>query len=380
MGMETPMSLILREEQDDGVVRYGEVAPTPGFADCSLEELLPEARAWIRESANHRPIFLSALSAFRVKFGFLSMVLKGSPFCGRTRGFAQELLPCNKRKIGLGSPQEEIEEILEWMSSLPDRSKIRLDANGSLNVESLQLWLDALEGVSGLEFVEQPLPVGQFEELKLISRETSVRFALDETVVSEGGPDALRQRGWEGIALSSPFSFRIGAKPFDSLNRHPKNQSYRLFSKVHLVMKLFVCVLFHAVAGLDRSLFQGVENEFVEHQACPLIPTREHPPTESTLGILMSERYPFSPVPGLMPIMILGAKLLSQRVLGFSGRASGWRYPGKPIDLSELDLSVCRTHSSCLLIPEVHRENFSGDSLDRYPFPSCGRIAVHNRI
>ena len=109
----------------------------------------------------------------------------------------------NKRKIGLGSPQEEIEEILEWMSSLPDRSKIRLDANGSLNVESLQLWLDALEGVSGLEFVEQPLPVGQFEELKLISRETSVRFALDETVVSEGGPDALRQRGWEDIALSS---------------------------------------------------------------------------------------------------------------------------------------------------------------------------------
>ena len=152
-------------------------------------------------------------------------------------------------------------------------SKIRLDANESLNAESLQLWLDALEGVSGLEFVEQPLPVGQFEELKLISRETSVRFALDETVVSEGGPDALRQRGWEGYCVIKPFSFRIGAKPFDSLNRNRKNQSYRRFSKVHLVMKLFVGASYsNAVAGLDRSLFQGVENEFVEHQACPLIP------------------------------------------------------------------------------------------------------------
>ena len=30
-------SLILREEKDDGEVRYGEVAPTPGFADCRLE-------------------------------------------------------------------------------------------------------------------------------------------------------------------------------------------------------------------------------------------------------------------------------------------------------------------------------------------------------
>ena len=80
---ERRRSLILREEKDDGVVRYGEVAPTPGFADCSLEDLLPEARAWIRGRAYTTDRFFFPLSlVFRVKFGFLSMVLKGSPFFG----------------------------------------------------------------------------------------------------------------------------------------------------------------------------------------------------------------------------------------------------------------------------------------------------------
>ena len=47
-------------------------------------------------------------------------------------------------------------------------------------------------------------PPVQFEELRLLSRETSVPFALDETVVSAGGPEALRQRGWEGYYAIKP--------------------------------------------------------------------------------------------------------------------------------------------------------------------------------
>ena len=270
-------SLILREEKDDGEVRYGEVAPTPGFADCSLQDLMPEARAWVRgESAKHRPIFLSALSCLESEIWLPKNVSEGKPVLwAGLQASAQEASPfANKRKIGLGSPQEEIEEILEWMSSLPDRSKIRLDANGSLNVESLQLWLDALEGVSGLEFVEQPLPVGQFEELKLISRETSVRFALDETVVSEGGPDALRQRGWEGYCVIKPFLIPDWSETIRFIKSAPeKSIVSTVFESPFGYEAVCRCASYsNAVAGLDRSLFQGVENEFVEHQASPLIP------------------------------------------------------------------------------------------------------------
>lgn len=274
---ERRRSLILREEQDDGVVRYGEVAPTPGFADCSLEELLPEARAWIRrESVNHRPIFLSALSCLSSEIWLPVDGFERKPvfWAGLEASNSRASTLASKRKIGIGSPQEEIDEILEWMTGLPDRSKVRLDANGSLSVETLGLWLDALEGESRLEFVEQPLPPVQFEELRLLSRETSVPFALDETVVSAGGPEALRQRGWEGYYVIKPSLIPDWSETIRFLKSEPeKSIVSTVFESPFGYEAVCRCASYStAVAGLDRSLFQGAANEFVEHQACPLIP------------------------------------------------------------------------------------------------------------
>jgi O-succinylbenzoate synthase len=270
-------SLILREEKDDGVVRYGEVAPTPGFTDCSLRDLLPEARAWIRgERVNHRPIFLSALSCLSSEIWLPVDGFERKPVLwAGLQASAQEASPvANKRKIGLGPPQEEIKETLEWMSCLPDQSKVRLDANGSLSVETLRLWLDALEGESRLEFVEQPLPSSQFEELKLLSSETSVPFALDETVVSEGGPEALRQKGWGGYYVIKPSLIPDWSDTIRFIKSEPEKSIVSTVFESPFGYEAVCRCASHstAVAGLDRSLFQGIANEFVEHQACPLVP------------------------------------------------------------------------------------------------------------
>ncbi len=139
-----------REEKDNGLASYGEVAPTPGFSDCSLDDFLPEARAWVRgESPNHSPLFLSALSCLSSEIWRTVDGIEGKPVLCSGLDASGENVPSLtlKRKIGMGSPKDEIDEILGWMSNLPDRSKVRLDANGSLNVESLRLWVDALEGL-----------------------------------------------------------------------------------------------------------------------------------------------------------------------------------------------------------------------------------------
>lgn len=270
-------SMILREENDDGLVSYGEAAPTPGFAGCGLEDLLPEARAWVRgENLNHSPVFLSALSCLSSEIWRASDDFEKKTVLSAVLDASGENVSSftRKRKIGLVSPKEEIDEILGWMSDLPDQSKVRLDANGSLNIESLRLWVDALESESRLEFVEQPLPDAQFDDLKLLSRETSVLFALDETIVSAGGPEALRQRGWEGYYVIKPSLIPDWRETIRFIKSEPeKSIVSTVFESPFGYEAVCRCASFSiAVAGLDRSLFKGNSKEFIEHHACPLIP------------------------------------------------------------------------------------------------------------
>ncbi|MBT3638534.1 MAG: hypothetical protein HN531_16505 [Opitutae bacterium] len=274
---ERRRSMILREEKDNGLVSYGEVAPTPGFADCSLDDFLPEGRAWVRgESPNHSPLFLSALSCLSSEIWQPVDGFEKKPVLCAGLDASGENAPSHtrKRKIGLGSLKDEIDEILGWMSNLPDRSKVRLDANGSLNVESLRLWIDALEGESRLEFVEQPLPDAQFDDLKLLSRETSVLFALDETIVSAGGPEALRQRGWEGYCVIKPSLIPDWRETIRFIkSESEKSIVSTVFESPFGYEAVCRCASHSiAVAGLDRSLFRGNSKEFVEHHARPLIP------------------------------------------------------------------------------------------------------------
>ena len=81
------------------------------------------------------------------------------------------------------------------------------------------------------------------------------------------------------------------------------------------------------------------------------------PPTESTLGILMSDGILFGRVSGLIPTMIQASQgSCSPNGFLVLSRRRGWRYRGKPIDLSGWIFPVCRTPSSCLLIPADHQK------------------------
>jgi o-succinylbenzoate synthase len=270
-------SIILREENDGGLVSYGEVAPTPGFADCRLEDLLPEARAWAKGGSHkNRAVFLSALSCLSSEIWHEFDDLEETPVLSSgldALGTKVSTLT-SKKKIGIDSPLKEIDEIIGWISSLPDRTKVRLDANGSLTLESLQLWVNALEGESRLEFIEQPLPVSQFDQLKLFSQETSVVFALDETIVSAGGPEVVRQKGWDGYYVIKPSLIPDWAETIRFIKSEPqKSIVSTVFESPFGYEAVCRCASYSkAIAGLDRSLFEGNPRELTEHHAHPLIP------------------------------------------------------------------------------------------------------------
>ena len=111
-----------------------------------------------------------------------------------------------KWKIGVGPVQEEIGLCRELLEALGPESKLRLDANGGLHVEDLEVWLNALvPHASQIEFIEQPLRVGEEQMMSELAAASEIPIALDESL---NGPDGLRwfePGAWEGPLVIKPL-------------------------------------------------------------------------------------------------------------------------------------------------------------------------------
>lgn len=124
-------SVIFREVFENGTIGYGEVASVPGFSEFSIDEALVEAEDWIRgrsKDTDKYRILCPALTSLA------SSVWKAAPSVTLPES-AQIYHPEQKntgstikRKIGLLPPDQEIEEVLNWLSRLPQLTKVRLDA------------------------------------------------------------------------------------------------------------------------------------------------------------------------------------------------------------------------------------------------------------
>ena len=276
---ERRKSIILREEREGGGIAYGEIAPTPGFSENEIESYSDEARAWVGgEDLFQSPLFLSALSCLSCGIWGNERNMEEKPVFSAVLNIDDKnedpVSKTIKRKIGLRPIRQEIEEVLSWISGLSDLHRVRLDANESLDLESLRLWVDSLEGESKLEFIEQPLHRDQLDEIIDFSQETSVCFALDESVSSFGGPVALRKRGWQGCCVIKPSLMKDWKDTIRFVRSEPeKSFVSTVFESPFGYEAVCRCAGFSSVvAGLDRSLFKGCAKEFSEHHEFPLIP------------------------------------------------------------------------------------------------------------
>jgi L-alanine-DL-glutamate epimerase-like enolase superfamily enzyme len=135
-------------------------------------------------------------------------------------GFNDRNTPCTSMTIGIDTPDvierkiAEVEEfpvlkikmgvqndrdIISWIRSLTKKT-IRVDANeGWLSKEEALdkiLWLET----QGVEFVEQPMPAQQLEDIEWLREKIHIPLIADESVKSIGDINLLRN-GFDGINI-----------------------------------------------------------------------------------------------------------------------------------------------------------------------------------
>jgi len=147
---------------------------------------------------------------------------------GQSPPRSSEAIETYKWKIGTGPIAEELAILTRLRARLPPGSRLRLDANGGLDRDRARRWLEACDRFgdgaddpddrvgrvsipsarSGrsthIEFLEQPLPVTEFEATCELARQFATPIALDESVASLAQIDAAHQQGWRGIVVVKP--------------------------------------------------------------------------------------------------------------------------------------------------------------------------------
>ena len=104
-----------------------------------------------------------------------------------------------KWKIGVDPLATEIEILKQLVNSLPTHIKLRLDANGGLNLPQTRTLLAVTDTLKAIEFVEQPLAPNNFAEILQLSQEHTTTLALDESVASFKQLQIAHQQGWRGV-------------------------------------------------------------------------------------------------------------------------------------------------------------------------------------
>jgi o-succinylbenzoate synthase len=240
--------IILRLIDESGKVGWGEIAPISWFGSETLEQALDFCRQ-LPEKITDEIIFSIPDELPACQFGFESayeMVrdainrvsreweselfsMPNAPCPIPNAQFFSALLPSGeaalnqwetlweqgyhtfKWKIGVYAIADEREIFESLIHTLPAFTKLRLDANGGLNYEEANLWLRTCDNLKAngelgieIEFIEQPLPVEQFQQMLELSRSYETAIALDESVATLGQLAACYQQGWRGIFVIKP--------------------------------------------------------------------------------------------------------------------------------------------------------------------------------
>ena len=197
--------IILRTQSDQGT-GYGEIAPWPGFPTESVEQALE----FLRSAQGNLPHLIAAVDASPAPLPCLSSALSSCRLWDKIIGFGGSL-PCaglmtlsvmeTEAKVAAGfktlkvkiSPETSEESIHGVLSRFP--GSLRLDANGSLDLQTARRWTEFTRAQAQVEFLEQPLPVGHPGYASL----GPDKIALDESFLTPGGVD------WSGTIVVKPL-------------------------------------------------------------------------------------------------------------------------------------------------------------------------------
>jgi O-succinylbenzoate synthase len=168
-----------------------------------------------------------------------------------------------KQKIGVQSFEQERSLIKELMSYLPTQGKLRLDANGGLNLETTKRWLEFAELEHKIELIEQPLPPEDFSTLLALSQQFKTAIALDESVANLTQLQSCYQQGWRGVYVLKAAIMGSPRRLAQWLQTHPIDA---LFSSVFetAIGRQNVLELAVKWGNPNRALGFGVNHWFQE--------------------------------------------------------------------------------------------------------------------
>ena len=204
--VETVDRLLLRAETAEGV-GYGEVAPWPGFPTESIDQAfevlrsaqgnLGRLRAVAEAAGDALPCLRAALSScahWTEIAGFTGQLacagLAEAATSAAVGAKAAEGFTTVKVKLDGTSRPDDIRAVLAEVPAV----RLRLDANGGLDLGAARAWTDLARAEPRIDFVEQPLPVGHPGYASL----GPDKVALDESFLTPAGVD------WAGPVVVKP--------------------------------------------------------------------------------------------------------------------------------------------------------------------------------
>lgn len=187
--------LIIRLENEEGKIGFGEIAPLEFFGSESLEDAI---KLCSKVNGEVDKQFIESIDPKKMccRFAFESAreMLWDNTEIDREFEVAA-LISLNdaledwsgyrafKCKIGKLDFEKEKEAFIKLKEKLPEDAVLRLDANGGLSRKSAKQWLNLLEDYD-VEFLEQPLAKGEEKWMKEFSDDYRTAIALDESVVN----------------------------------------------------------------------------------------------------------------------------------------------------------------------------------------------------
>jgi len=226
---EIRAGIILKLTDENGKIGWGEIAPLSWFGSESFEQALYFCNS-LPANILEEMIFGISAELPACQFGFESALsnedneeennrYSGLLPAGETALSAVQMLwkqgyRTFKWKIGVIEQELNVfQQLVKAMDNLGDREKalLRLDANGGLNYSQAETWLKTCDNVLEIpnfsvkiEFLEQPLPVTQFEEMLELSAAYATPIALDESVANLDRIQECYDQGWRGIFVIKP--------------------------------------------------------------------------------------------------------------------------------------------------------------------------------
>ncbi|MEA5505289.1 o-succinylbenzoate synthase [Halotia wernerae UHCC 0503] len=171
-----------------------------------------------------------------------------------------------KWKIGVDAIAQELEVFKLLVHRLPSSAKLRLDANGGLSYEEANLWLRICDRLqANIEFIEQPLPVEQFQEILELSGCYATAIALDESVATLKQLTTCYTKGWRGIFVIKPG---IVGSPFRLKQFCQQHEIDAVFSSVFetAIGRQAALQLAAALSRQNRAVGFGVNHFFAQEE------------------------------------------------------------------------------------------------------------------